>query len=319
MDYCSTATSLWRTTALPNPGVPGPNGVPSGLSNGGGYASYNSYSSHTGVNQLGGVFVNGRPLPDSIRNKIVELAHQGVRPCDISRQLRVSHGCVSKILGRYYETGSIRPGVIGGSKPKVATPKVVDTIALYKKHNPTMFAWEIRERLLEDGVCDPDNVPSVSSINRIVRNKRIYVSPERLLAPSSSQTSQSLPSASSTCNSVSMLPSAPFAVHPSQPYTINGLLGFDQKSLPKTDAEGIKEDKLFVTNIFHPGAYGQPEKFWSQHCMGAGPDSLLAPPFASFDDDKTSSLFRAPPTATSLWNSAPILPPSASRPPPPGC
>jgi len=80
---------------------------------------------HGGVNQLGGVFVNGRPLPEPVRRKIVDLASQGVRPCDISRQLRVSHGCVSKILGRFYETGSIRPGVIGGSKPKVATPSVV--------------------------------------------------------------------------------------------------------------------------------------------------------------------------------------------------
>jgi len=126
---------------------------------------------HGGVNQLGGLFVNGRPLPDVVRQRIVELAQQGVRPCDISRQLRVSHGCVSKILSRFYETGTFRAGVIGGSKPKVATPHVVDAIAKYKRENPTMFAWEIRERLVSDGVCPQDGVPSVSSINRIVRNK----------------------------------------------------------------------------------------------------------------------------------------------------
>ncbi|XP_015368017.1 PREDICTED: paired box protein Pax-2-like [Diuraphis noxia] len=124
------------------------------------------YTCHGGVNQLGGVFVNGRPLPDLVRQRIVELAHNGTRPCDISRQLRVSHGCVSKILSRYYETGSFKAGVIGGSKPKVATAPVVDSIANYKRENPTMFAWEIRDRLLAEGVCTQDNVPSVSSINR---------------------------------------------------------------------------------------------------------------------------------------------------------
>lgn len=70
------------------------------------------------------------------------------------------------IFNRYYETGSFKAGVIGGSKPKVATPPVVDAIANYKRDNPTMFAWEIRDRLLAEGICSQDNVPSVSSINR---------------------------------------------------------------------------------------------------------------------------------------------------------
>ena len=43
---------------------------------------------HGGINQLGGVFVNGRPLPDIVRQSIVDLAKQGVRPCDISRQVK---------------------------------------------------------------------------------------------------------------------------------------------------------------------------------------------------------------------------------------
>lgn len=115
--------------------------------------------------------MNGRPLPNAIRLRIVELAQLGIRPCDISRQLRVSHGCVSKILARYNETGSILPGAIGGSKPRVTTPTVVKHIRTYKQRDPGIFAWEIRDRLLADGVCDKYNVPSVSSISRILRNK----------------------------------------------------------------------------------------------------------------------------------------------------
>ncbi|XP_051981851.1 paired box protein Pax-8-like isoform X3 [Xyrauchen texanus] len=175
----------------------------------------------------GGMFVNGRPLPEVIRQRIVDMAHQGVRPCDISRQLRVSHGCVSKILGRYYETGSIKPGVIGGSKPKVATPKVVEKIAEYKRQNPTMFAWEIRDRLLAEGVCDGDTVPSVSSINRIIRTKVQQpfnlpldskgVSPGHTLIPSSAVTPPESPQSDSLGST----------------YSISGLLG-----IPRTSSDG---------------------------------------------------------------------------------
>lgn len=78
---------------------------------------------------------------------------------------------MSKILARYHETGSILPGAIGGSKPRVTTPKVVQYIKQLKSKDPGIFAWEIRDRLLSDGICDKYNVPSVSSISRILRNK----------------------------------------------------------------------------------------------------------------------------------------------------
>ncbi|XP_053670884.1 protein gooseberry [Anopheles nili] len=124
------------------------------------------------VNQLGGVFINGRPLPNHIRLRIVEMAASGVRPCVISRQLRVSHGCVSKILNRYQETGSIRPGVIGGSKPRVSTPEIEIRIEELRKANPGIFSWEIRDKLIKDGLCDKTSAPSVSSISRLLRGSR---------------------------------------------------------------------------------------------------------------------------------------------------
>ncbi|CAL9687492.1 unnamed protein product [Knipowitschia caucasica] len=221
---------------------------------------------HGGVNQLGGVFVNGRPLPDVVRQRIVELAHQGVRPCDISRQLRVSHGCVSKILGsyqksfqRYYETGSIKPGVIGGSKPKVATPKVVDKIADYKRQNPTMFAWEIRDRLLAEGVCDNDTVPSVSSINRIIRTKvqqQFHPSPDGSVTPLSTPGHTIVPSTASP-------PVTSASNDPVGSYSINGILG-----IPRSNGEKRKRDDVLWTGNHLDG-----RKIGHYGSDGSGPGS----------------------------------------------
>ncbi|XP_035884155.1 paired box protein Pax-8 isoform X5 [Phyllostomus discolor] len=195
-------------------------------------------SGHGGLNQLGGAFVNGRPLPEVVRQRIVDLAHQGVRPCDISRQLRVSHGCVSKILGsRYYETGSIRPGVIGGSKPKVATPKVVEKIGDYKRQNPTMFAWEIRDRLLAEGVCDNDTVPSVSSINRIIRTK--VQQPFNLPMDNCVATKSLSPGHTLIPSSAVTPPESPQSDSLGSTYSINGLLGIAQ---PGSDSKRKMDD-----------------------------------------------------------------------------
>jgi hypothetical protein len=47
---------------------------------------------------------------------------------------------------------------------------VVKRILRLKSDNPALFAWEIRDQLLGQRICDPNSIPSVSSINRILRN-----------------------------------------------------------------------------------------------------------------------------------------------------
>ena len=121
------------------------------------------------VNQLGGSFTNGKPLPFPTRLRIVEMSLLGTKTCDISKILRVSHGCVSKILKQYCVSGSVSPGVIGGSKPRVNTKHVVEAVKRIKKKNPTIFAWEIKKKLIAEGICIKENVPSISSISRIIR------------------------------------------------------------------------------------------------------------------------------------------------------
>ena len=122
-----------------------------------------------GINQLGGYYSNGRPLNEELRKKIISMSRKNIRPCEISRRLKVSHGCVSKILSRFHKTGSIKPGIIGGSRPRVAKDFIIQKICSLKRENPQLFAWEIRKKLEDQKVCGDAQAPSISSINRILR------------------------------------------------------------------------------------------------------------------------------------------------------
>ncbi|XP_065668303.1 uncharacterized protein LOC100203334 isoform X4 [Hydra vulgaris] len=68
---------------------------------------------------------------------------------------------------------------VGGSKPKVATPEVVNKIEALKREKHDMFAWEIREKLIDSKLCPPSQCPSISSINRILRKRAAERAAER--------------------------------------------------------------------------------------------------------------------------------------------
>ena len=68
----------------------------------------------------------------------------------------------------------------------MATPLVVRKILQLKKENPSIFAWEIRDFLLAQRICDEQSIPSISSINRILRNAGAFNSDGVLSAEASS-------------------------------------------------------------------------------------------------------------------------------------
>ncbi|CAJ0934647.1 unnamed protein product, partial [Mesorhabditis belari] len=58
-------------------------------------------------NRYGRIYVSGRPLVMKDRLKIVELHQKGYKKINIAKELGVTHSCVSKVLRRYLETGSV--------------------------------------------------------------------------------------------------------------------------------------------------------------------------------------------------------------------
>jgi len=124
------------------------------------------------------MYVSGKPLPVELRSRIISLSCLGFRQCDISRQLKVTHGCISKLLSKYQETGNVDPSQNTG-RPRVITADIERKIDQYRRKDPGAFCWELREHLLRDNVCTLDEVPSLSSISRLVKSKIIHEAAEK--------------------------------------------------------------------------------------------------------------------------------------------
>jgi hypothetical protein len=76
---------------------------------------------------------------------------------------------------------------------QVATPTVVKKILRFKQENPGMFAWEIRDQLLAQRICDPNSIPSVSSVNRILRNSGAWTEADLVSAAAAAASGGSCP------------------------------------------------------------------------------------------------------------------------------
>ena len=105
------------------------------------------------------------------RERILDLHHEGIGHREISRAVRVSHTYVNNATKRYNEDNTslrapkrIRPS----AKIDLDASEYLEVQRLVK---PSIYASEIKDRLLLDGVVHPDDLPSISQINKTSRNK----------------------------------------------------------------------------------------------------------------------------------------------------
>lgn len=69
--------------------------------------------------------------------------------------------------------------VQNAGRPRVITAEIENKIDQYRRADPGAFCWELREHLLRDKVCSVDEIPSLSSISRLVKSKIINEAAEK--------------------------------------------------------------------------------------------------------------------------------------------
>ena len=105
----------------------------------------------------------------------------------------MSHTYVGKVIKHYNESNTD----LRAQRSHFVKPKVDKTVSEYieccRLVNPSIHGSEIRQRLLLDGVVHPEDIPSVSQINRVshtqhaMTRKRITVVPRESTTPSATE------------------------------------------------------------------------------------------------------------------------------------
>ena len=105
-----------------------------------------------------------------MREEIIEIYNEGFSVTEISNDVRVTVRGVNKIIN-HYAHGTLFPFCRGGSEADVVTEDVLHCIEIWKLLRPSIYTREIQNRLLHEGICDRDKLPSISAINQSLRGK----------------------------------------------------------------------------------------------------------------------------------------------------
>ena len=116
------------------------------------------------------IYQPGKPLPPSVREAIVDYIGLGYGITEVSRMLGVSKASVSNVSRHFVNFGTTTPFCQGGREQSKLTLDILEVIEMWKLRQPSMYAYEIQNRLLAENICNPQNVPSLGCIRHGLRD-----------------------------------------------------------------------------------------------------------------------------------------------------
>ena len=116
----------------------------------------------------------GKAIPIAVRKVIIDKSLTGWRIFEVAQQLNINRKTVANVVDRYLTTGNIEPGVGGNRSRTARTDDVILYTEFCKKEKPTMYAKEIQKQLVDNNVVLQENVPSQTSISRVLKQDLGY-------------------------------------------------------------------------------------------------------------------------------------------------
>ena len=124
------------------------------------------------------------------RERVLDLYHDGNSERGIARKVNISRSYVNNIIKRYNEANtSLRaPKVCRG--PQKVDLYASEYIEVQRLVKPSIYASEIRQRLLFDGVVHPTDLPCSSQINKLSQNEHAMTRKNTSVIPRESTTTE---------------------------------------------------------------------------------------------------------------------------------
>ena len=140
------------------------------------------------INHTGGLYDNGRSLPQFIRERVLDLHHEGVSQRGIAQELSTSRHFVQNVIRDYDATNSSCQPAKSHKGHFVPTPNAMECIESEKLCKPSVYCTELQNRLVLDGVVHPADLLHASTISYFLRKELLMTKKKIHSLPSESKT-----------------------------------------------------------------------------------------------------------------------------------